>query len=372
MFQRFGKPVEKKQTLPEETARALPPLAPSACHTERCPGGGLLQELAEGSGSRAGSKGPARQVSEQPARSTRVEVEHHTARNWGGRHENEDRVMCHRDTVPGSHLTFDLVGVLDGHDTEAASDLVSSRLPHEVSGCLKQGSTVAEAHTLSMAKLEDDLKSVTSSAGSCVLSCLVSGRFLWCANLGDCRACLIGLAVPDAPSGSSTAPTGAAVKPKVTGITWMSTDHKASCPSEKARIIQAGGQVQDGRVEGLEPSRTLGDFDVKAQVPKGVISIVPEVRRYEFVPDGTSPAQAVLVCATDGVWDVLGGSDIVDLIRARKEICRLQTAVANESERPDREVLKLLAEDLVQFSIAKGSRDDCTAIVAFISVPPAA
>lgn len=66
--------------------------------------------------------------------------------------------------------------------------------------------------------------------------------------------------------------------------------------------------------------------------------------------------------------------DIIDLIRARKEICKLQLAMAKESGDPrkpmDKEVLRELAEDLVQFSIAKGSRDDCTAVVAFISVPP--
>jgi serine/threonine protein phosphatase PrpC len=161
------------------------------------------------------------------------------------------------------------------------------------------------------------------------------------------------------------------LKPKVTGMIRMSQDHKASAPSERLRIEQAGGQVIDGRVEGLEPCRTLGDFDVKGQVAKGVVSIVPEVRRHEFVPNGSNPAQAVLVCATDGVWDVLSGQDVCNLIVARKEICKLQTEMADGREGPDKEVLKLLAEDLVQFSIAKGSKDDCTAIVAMISVPPA-
>lgn len=353
MASRFGKPAAPKPPpIEEEMARVLQNYTAT---TGAAAGAGLLLELGELS-----NDGKV----EEPPHACFVEVEHHTARNWGGRHENEDRVMATRDELPDCRLFFHTVGVLDGHDTEVASDLVSSRLPNEVGRRLKQGSSVVEAYTRAVEELEDQLKTVTSSAGTCMLSCTIAGRFLWCANLGDCRAILVPLAVPDAvPS--------PVLKPKPTGITWMSQDHKASSPHEKLRIESAGGQVYDGRVEGLEPSRTLGDFDVKAQVNKGVISIVPEIRRHEFVPKGSSPAQAVLVCATDGVWDVLSGHDVCNLIVARKEICKLQADLAAGSERPDRKVLKLLAEDLVQFSIAKGSRDDCTAIVALISVPPA-
>jgi hypothetical protein len=88
--------------------------------------------------------------------------------------------MCYKDEIPSHRLAFDLVGVLDGHDTETASDMVSQRLPGEVSGRLKKGDTIAEANTASMAKLENDLKSITSSAGTCVLSCAIAGRFVWC------------------------------------------------------------------------------------------------------------------------------------------------------------------------------------------------
>jgi len=365
MMSRFGKSAAAKPEVKEEIAAVQPAVDPAFSH-DRPPGGGIVQELSEG------SRGP------EPAglRSSRVEVEHYTTRNWGGRHENEDRIMCYKDEIPSHRPAFDLVGVLDGHDTETASDMVSQRLPGEVSGRLKKGDTIAEANTASMAKLENDLKSLTSSAGTCVLSCAIAGRFVWCANLGDCRSCLVGLVVPEGPAASSSVPTGPAVmKPKVSSFTWMSQDHKAANPAERARVLAAGGMMQDGRVEGLEPLRTLGDFDVKAQVNKGVISTIPEVRRHELVPiDPTKPAQAVLVCATDGVWDCMEAKDIMDLIRARKEICKLQLAMAKESGDPrkpmNKEVLRELAEDLVQFSIAKGSRDDCTAVVAFISVPP--
>ncbi|CAK0877793.1 unnamed protein product, partial [Prorocentrum cordatum] len=181
---------------------------------------------------------------------------------------------------------------------------------------------------------------------------------------GDCRAALIPLHMPDAaPNGKMAA----ASAPKVARLVWMSKDHKASSPDEYKRITELGGFVNDGRVEGLEPSRTLGDFDVKMKVKKGVISIVPEVRCQE-VSDGTSPGQAILVCATDGVWDVISGQDVCDLIHARKDIVRLQLALSGEVPAGTSQPLRDFAEDLVQFAVARGSRDDCTAVAALIDV----
>jgi serine/threonine protein phosphatase PrpC len=373
---RFGKAVvEKKQPILEGSAVVLPAVrSRESGDFEASSSGDSLLELEK---SRAGTD----------SLNCFVEVEHYSVQNWGGRHGNEDRVMTHSDTMPNSSLSFHTLGVLDGHDTEVASDLASRLLPVELAKLLKRGCPVTEAYTRAMKTVEEKLKDVTSSAGTCVLSCTIAGNSLWCANLGDCRAILVPLAVPyrpgtrspskgasqevSLPGGAATRvpPTKGVMKPKVLGMTWMSEDQKASKPAEKLRIRKAGGQILDGRVAGLEPSRTLGDFDVKAAVAKGVISIVPEVRRHEFVPDASTPAQAVLVCACDGVWDVLSGQDICDLITARTEICDLQIEMAARSWAPDRGVLQVLAKDLVEFSVAKGSKDDCTAVVAMISVP---
>jgi len=316
--------------------------------------------------------------SKDHAMRSHVEAAFYTVTNLGMRHDNEDRTIMQRSSCPSTALDFHMIGVLDGHDTSIASELVSKNLPVYLARKLKaEGSTVEEAYIATMADLEDKLKgnTVHPSAGTCALNCTVAGRFVWCGNLGDCRAALVNLEAP--PSGKSD--PAKKVGAKVTSLTWMSRDHKAGVPWEKQRIQEAGGTVsQDGRVEGLEPSRTLGDFDVKAIVKKGVISIIPEVRRAEL-GDGTGPAQAILICATDGVWDVLSGQDVCNLIAARKELAQLQVAVLEDvtGEKPglaaaaEHKVLKMVAEDLVQFSIAKGSRDDCTAVVALISVAPA-
>lgn len=302
-----------------------------------------------------------------PGQESRVEVKHYTAKNWGARHDNEDRVMASSDEYgpqSSQSLRFHTIGVLDGHDSSEASEAVSRELPGVLAGRLKKGGSILEAYVDTMHELEETLKNIHSTAGTCVLSCTIAGRYIWCSNLGDCRGCLVHLQPPDL---DRVGPRDSC--PKIKSISWMSLDQKACSPNEKKRISEAGGMVIDGRVEGLEPSRTLGDFDVKLSVKQGVISIVPEIRCVEL-GDGTTPAQAILVCATDGVWDVMSGQDVCSLVVARKEFIKLQASIHSGPQQSHLQCLKDLAEDLVQFSIARGSRDDCTAVVALISIQP--
>ncbi|CAJ1405157.1 unnamed protein product [Effrenium voratum] len=275
----------------------------------------------------------------------RVEVATHTAKNWGGRHENEDRCMAAHDCL-GDQLEFHTVGVLDGHDTDSASDLVAKLLPGAVGRRIKEGLPISEAYMEAMAEMEDRLKREHATAGTCVNSCTIAGGRVWCANLGDCRAALVTL---------EATPAGAA---KAEQITWLSRDHKASCPTEQKRIEAVGGCVIEGRVEGLEPSRTLGDFDVKMTVKPGVISIVPEVRTVDIGTGKALGRRAVLMCATDGIWDVMSGQDLCKLTQARKDLgAYFNMEALAEAPKAGMQALKELAEDIVQFALAKGSRD---------------
>jgi len=289
-----------------------------------------------------------------------VDVATHTAMNWGARHDNEDRVMTVKHTFGA--INFHTIGVLDGHDTGAASDFVSRQLPGYVERHLRAGLPVEQAYLRAMSDVEDALKKVCATAGTCVCSCTVAGPYIWCANLGDCRCALVFLEVPE----SAGSPT------RVSCVQWMSRDHKASAPEERRRIMNLGGVVTNGRIEGLEPTRTLGDFDVKMQTKPGVISIEPDVRFHRLSGEGSSPGQALLVLATDGVWDAISGQDICDLVHARKELSDAQVLLARGAPSGSHaRALRDLAEDLVQFAVARGSRDDCTAVVGLLSVAPA-
>lgn len=274
-----------------------------------------------------------------------------------GRHENQDR--CIQMHATSTAVPFHLVGVMDGHDTSFASQTTSELLPPLLSKHLVDGHSVADANSMALAGIESRLEKSKCTSGTCVVCCTVAGRYVWCSNLGDCRAALVQL----------QAPAGERGVPRPERLCWMSQDQKASDPDEQRRIERAGGHVKLGRIEGLEPSRTLGDFDVKSRVPKGTISIEPEVRQLRL-GDGSHAPQAVLICGSDGLWDVVRGEDLCNMIQQSQGLGALLAQLrdglppAGDAEEP----VRRLAEGLVRLARRRGSRDDCTAAVALISV----
>ena len=121
-----------------------------------------------------------------------------------------------------------------------------------------------------------------SYAGCTATVCLITRNEVICANAGDSRTVL--------------AKAGQAKD--------LSVDHKPDDPEERSRIQNAGGFVEDGRVNGmLALSRALGDFEYKGNSifkPKDqVVSAFPDVS----ISPITSDTQFVLL-ACDGIWDV--------------------------------------------------------------------
>lgn len=137
---------------------------------------------------------------------------------------------------------------------------------------------------------------------TCVTAC-ITDRHIITANAGDSRAVLCR--------------NGRAVA--------LSEDHKPNAPGEKARIIAAGGYLeQQGgangamyRVNGnLNLSRALGDLEYKKDRRRGpeaqIISGTPDVEVF----DRTDQDEFILICC-DGVWDVKTNQEAVDFVRDR-------------------------------------------------------
>lgn len=291
--------------------------------------------------------------------------------NRPGFHANEDRFYCeeHVKDKTSEQIDMFIVGVLDGHDGSMAADMVADQLPSIVFNlCFLDHKKVHDAHVQAFQDVENALGQTDSTAGCCANSCVVWGKYLWCANLGDCRAVYIPLNGFD----QAAFETGS--------FCWMSRDLKATAPYEVERIKNCGWRVTDGRVEGLEPTRTIGDFDVKQKVPKGVISIVPETRMIDMVAEARKKekdadlVQGILVQGTDGIWDVVNGQDILNILRSKqKSLRQLQKYLATSGKDFDPEnavasVLERIAGDIVTFALSKGSSDDCTAILTCVSV----
>ncbi|OVA13554.1 Protein phosphatase 2C (PP2C)-like domain [Macleaya cordata] len=146
-----------------------------------------------------------------------------------------------------------------------------------------------KAFLLADLALADDC-TVSSSSGTTALTALILGRLLLVANAGDCRAVLCR--------------KGEAVE--------MSQDHKPIYPSERIRIEQSGGYVDDGYLNGvLSVTRALGDWDMK--LPKGSAS--PLIAEPEFRQAVLTEDDEFLIIGCDGIWDVMSSQHAVSIVR---------------------------------------------------------
>ena len=179
----------------------------------------------------------------------------------------------------------------------------------------------------------------------------------------------------------------------------LTIDHKPSVPSEKKRIIAAGGKVHSNsktallRVNGkLAISRTFGDRDFK----QFGVTAEPDITRREL-----HEGDEYVILATDGVWDSLSNTDMLsrcrkaisqcrrnpfetyyarmnvddDIILATRDVDEKRPAgVQSDKEAPKsldellafegaKAVLCLAAEDIALSAIEAGSDDNVTALL---------
>ena len=166
---------------------------------------------------------------------------------------------------------------------------------------------------------------VADSAGCTAVSVLITSTEYIIANAGDSRAVLCRKGVTIA----------------------LSEDHKPNDEKENARIIKAGGTVEESqggarthyRVNGnLNLSRAIGDLEYKKNpelLPEDqIITSTPDVLRIDRSPD-----DEFIVLGCDGVWDVLSNEDCVQFIRSRleegKSLSEISEEIADECLSPD-------------------------------------
>ena len=99
----------------------------------------------------------------------------------------------------------------------------------------------------------------------------------------------------------------------------ISIDHKPeSLPGECKRIVKAGGEIINGRVNGSPGmSRAIGDFEFKNKIPKHkstakwflnnhIVTSFPDIS----VIDLTNEIE-FLVIASDGIWDCNSSNEVI-------------------------------------------------------------
>ncbi|KDP28312.1 hypothetical protein JCGZ_14083 [Jatropha curcas] len=186
--------------------------------------------------------------------------------------------------------------------------------------------SLRKAFVLADLALGDD-HSVSSSSGTTALTAFIFGRLLLVANAGDCRAVLCR--------------KGEAID--------MSQDHRPVYPSERKRVEELGGYIDDGYLNGvLSVSRALGDWDMKN--PRGAPS--PLIAEPEFRQVVLTEDDEFLIIGCDGIWDVMSSQHAVSLVRRG----------LRRHDDPEQ-----CARDLVMEALRRNTFDNLTVIIVCFS-----
>eukprot|EP00904_Undaria_pinnatifida_P010756 jgi/Undpi1/6810/HiC_scaffold_21.g09286.m1 len=198
------------------------------------------------------------------------------------------------------------VGVFDGHSGPEASKYVSEHLWNEVTSTRNWSlGDVDGALRAAFLEIDANMRRDKVCHGTTAVVAVVTPSYLYVANCGDSRAVIC-------KDGMATA---------------LSTDHKPSLYTEKARVVRCGGQVIPGEFGGVSrvtapgcmvamaTSRSLGDFHFKrgyhSEAGEQIISPAADVTCIR-----RSPQDEFLILGTDGVWDVLSNQEVSDMMRA--------------------------------------------------------
>lgn len=107
----------------------------------------------------------------------------------------------------------------------------------------------------------------------------------------------------------------------------LSRDHKPELENERDRIIQAGGFIHGGRVNGsLNLARAIGDVEFKQNkyLPpdRQIVTAWPDIQIVDLTSD-----DEFLILACDGVWDVMTSQEVVDFVHEHIQEAKVISSV---------------------------------------------
>lgn len=270
----------------------------------------------------------------------------------GWRPEMEDAHIL--EALPGLQGHF-IFGVFDGHGGDQTAKLSAQLLvsfiesqdtykqyisqcegdqnvdPNLLGRAIRQGFIDFDEHIY--------FKDIHKDSGCTSCVTIVAPTFFLCANSGDSR-CVIG---------------------SQEGVQPLSYDHKPTDLLEEERIINGGGTVSHGRVDGeLAVSRSFGDFrykDMTLEVSKRKVSCIPDIK----VVDRSSEDD-FLVLACDGLWDVFSNEEGVNSVRQIYSQLKENEGYELSDEAKQR-VMQGVAENMLDLALNKGSKDNISCIV---------
>eukprot|EP00929_Paragymnodinium_shiwhaense_P097129 TRINITY_DN5889_c0_g1_i2.p1 TRINITY_DN5889_c0_g1~~TRINITY_DN5889_c0_g1_i2.p1 ORF type:complete len:479 (+),score=145.55 TRINITY_DN5889_c0_g1_i2:76-1512(+) len=257
-----------------------------------------------------------------------------------------------RGSMEDSHLVYfcddwGFFGVFDGHGGSQSAAFVSKRLAEVLreKGCPKDDAAVKEI----MFKVDQEIKDERIEDGTTATMCIVTkpsaagGKCqLRVINAGDSRT-LLGRRDGTIVDGGGT-------------DKGLTTDHKPDMPTERDRIIKAGGKVEIAnqgvaRVDGdLAVSRGFGDHKFKT-CDRGPehhkVTVDPDLGRFEC----EEADFLLLVC--DGVSEgEFSNSEVVELVA--------------QSLREDKDT-GVAATKVCRKAIERGSKDNISCMIVLLN-----
>ncbi|GMM28436.1 type 2C protein phosphatase [Martiniozyma asiatica (nom. inval.)] len=201
------------------------------------------------------------------------------------------------DNKAANQIAF--FGVYDGHGGEKVALFTGENLPTvlkktEAFQQENYGQALKDAFLAMDVEITEDEALQRDPSGCAATSVIITKDAIYCGNAGDSRTIL-----------------------SINGVCKpLSFDHKPTNEGEKTRIVNSGGFVDMGRVNGnLALSRGIGDFEFKnnPQLPpeEQAVTALPDVLEHPL--DTNSDEFIVLAC--DGIWDCLTSQQVVDFVR---------------------------------------------------------
>jgi protein phosphatase 1L len=193
-----------------------------------------------------------------------------------------------------------IFAIFDGHGGDGCAKFVKNQLKKQLSTHLKTDDDLSIYNTLTYAciTIDENWKNyVTRSSakfrdfsGSTALFVLIIENALWVVSIGDSRAVL----------GQDEE------------ATQLSEDAKPPIEKFQKEIMERGGFVKWKRVDGsLDMARSVGDIDHPS------VSAKPCIRKFEL--NKLDPKKKnILILATDGLWDVIGSHEAIQLCQNGK------------------------------------------------------
>jgi serine/threonine protein phosphatase PrpC/tRNA A-37 threonylcarbamoyl transferase component Bud32 len=260
---------------------------------------------------------------------TRVFVGSFAAPGLRGDDRMEDRCIILSDVLGLRNWT--LAAVFDGHRGSEAAQYLASNLEQHIQRAWSSSSSCEDLLIQSLKDADEAFRRTCNCSrtfpGSTATVAMFYNDRLCIANIGDSRAVMC--------RGGT--------------VTAVTIDQTADREEERRRIVEEGGSVQciDGQWRvggpGLVVTRSIGDADLKSQGVTAEAEVTTIDLRHCDGDDN------FLILATDGVWDVMSAKQAIDYVH-------------DTVKQP-----AMCARRLVTEAIACGSRDNVTAIVAFIS-----